>query len=64
MKNIKNEFNKAQTLEEYFLIIGVDPRISLNNFLYKNTIQELNTFFVKDEISPKILSKFPPIKKN
>ena len=64
MKNIKNEFNKAQTLEEYFLIIGVDPRISLNNFLYNNTIQELNTFFVKDEICPKILSKFPPIKKN
>ena len=63
MKNIKNEFNKTQTLEEYFLIIGVDPRKSLNNFLYNTNIEELNTYFIKDEIAPKILSKFPPVKK-
>ena len=64
MKNIKHEFNKPETLEEYFIIIGVDPRISLNNFLYCTNIEELNTFFIKDEITPKILSKFPPIKKS
>ena len=64
MKNIKHEFNKPETLEEYFIIIGVDPRISLNNYLYCTNIEELNTFFIKDEITPKILSKFPPIKKS
>ena len=64
MKNIKNESTQAQTLEEYFIVIGVDPRISLNNFLYNTNIDELNNFFIKDEIYPRILSKFPPVKKS
>jgi len=64
MKNIKNESNQAQTLEEYFIVIGVDPRISLNNYLYNTNIDELNNFFIKDEIYPRILSKFPPVKKS
>ena len=64
MKNIKNEYNESETLEDYFIVIGVDPRVSLNNYLYNTNIEELNTFFIKDEISPKILSKFPPIKKS
>ena len=64
MKNIKNELNQFKPLFDYFLIIGVDPRVSLNNYLYYTSIEELNTFFIKDEIYPKILSKFPPLKKS
>ena len=63
MKNKKNDLTKPSTLFDYFLIIGVDPRIALDNYLYNTNIDELNIFYINDEINPKILSKFPPLKK-
>ena len=68
LETIRNEFknnlNMAQTLEEYFLLIGVDPKISSNKKLYITPISELNEYYSKSDFKPKILSKFPPMKKS
>ena len=54
---------KAQALEEYFILIGVDPQISVNEDLYKIPIISLNEKYSNSVFKPKILSKFPPINK-
>ena len=67
VKNSKYQFNpnltKPQNLEEYFLIIGVEPKICLKEYLYNTSINEINELYSKEDFKPKILSKFPPIKK-
>ena len=67
VKNSKYQFNlnlsKPQTLEEYFLIIGIEPKICLKEYLYNTPINEINELYSKEDFIPKILSKFPPIKK-
>ena len=66
-KKVKSELklnlSKPQTLEEYFLIIGVEPKICTKDYLYNSPIEELNEFYSKDDFKPKILSKFPPVVK-
>lgn len=66
-KKVKNELklnlSRPQTLEEYFLIIGVEPKICTKDYLYNTPIEELNEFYSKDDFKPKILSKFPPVVK-
>ena len=59
---INQNLNKPQTLEEYFIIIGVEPKISTKDYLYNNSIKELNEYYSED-FKPRILSKFPPINK-
>ena len=61
---IKYNFNNPQTLEEYFIIIGVDPKIATKEYLYTTSINELNDIYGKDDFKPKILTKFPPINKH
>ena len=60
---ISQYINSPQTLEEYFLIIGPEPKISSNNNLYTLQISELNDKYSKNIFRPKILSKFPPLNK-
>ena len=60
---IKQYINSPQTLEEYFLIIGPEPQISLINNLYALPINELNDKYSKNIFKPKILSKFPLLDK-
>ena len=60
---LNNYIKSPQTLEEYFIIIGLDPKISSNNNLYTLPINELNDKYSKNIFKPKILSKFPPINK-
>ena len=60
---LKFNSNNPQTLEEYFIIIGVDPKIATKEYLYHTPINELNDIYGKDDFKPKILSKFPPINK-
>ena len=66
-KKVKSELklnlSKPQTLEEYFLLIGVEPKICTKDYLYNSPIEELNEFYSKDDFKPKILSKFPPVVK-
>ena len=53
---INQYFNSPQALEEYFIIIGSEPKISLNNNLYTLPINELNEKYSKNIFKPKILS--------
>ena len=68
IERIKEEFfsnlNQPQALEEYFIVIGVEPKISANNHLYTVPINELNKYYKNKDFKPKILSKFPPINKS
>ena len=60
---IKQNLSKPQTLEEYFIVIGVDPKIATKEYLYNSSIEELNDYYSNEDFKPKILSKFPPINK-
>ena len=60
---LKQNLSKPKTLEEYFLIIGIDPQISSNKYLYSSTITFINENYAKSDFKPQILSKFPPINK-
>ena len=60
---LKNELNMAQTFSEYFLIIGIDPKISMRTYLYNTEPNEILKFY-SNEIKPEILSQYPPMKKN
>ena len=60
---LNQNVNKPLTLEEYFILIGIEPKLSTKEFLYNNSLSELNEFFLDDDFKPKILSKFPPINK-
>ena len=62
-KDLQNELNVAQTFAEYFLILGIDPRISMRNYLYNTEPNEILKFY-SNEIKPEILSKYPPMKKD
>ena len=54
--------NKGSNLLEYFLIIGLDPEIYKNEWLYFEPLETIREKY-KDEIKPKIISQFPPFKK-
>ena len=59
-------FSTPQYLEEYFLIIGIDPKICFNQEIFSSclSLNELNDFFIKNDVKPTIISKFPPVKKS
>jgi len=61
--DLQNELNLAHTFLEYFLIIGLDPRISMRNYLYNTEPSEIIKYYA-NEIKPEVLSKYPPMKKN
>ena len=60
---LKMELNKPKKLIEYFAIIGLDPKISVEKFLFSSTPEELQNIFSK-ELKPKIITKYPPINKS
>ena len=61
-KNIRQELDKGYNFIDYFLVIGVEPEIYKNDWLYNTDIEIINTKY-KDEIKPKIISSFPPFEK-
>lgn len=63
IENVKTELNKGKNCFDYFLIMGVDPSICFLNDLYTMDIKDINTLY-KDELQPKILSKFPHFDKS
>ena len=58
---LKKELSMAKKFIEYFAIIGLDPKIALENFLFNSTLEELQKCY-KKELKPGIISKFPPIR--
>ena len=62
-KKLKEELNKGTNFIDYFLIIGIDPEIYTQEWLYSNDFEELNENFKEKNITPKIISYFPPYEK-
>ena len=60
---LKRQLNKPIHFTEYFLVIGVNPNISINKYLYNSSPIELETTY-KNEIYPEIITKFPPMNKS
>ena len=60
---LKEELDKANNLVDYFLILGLDPNIFLNDWLYENDLDKLNELY-KDKLQPKIISSFPCFEKH
>jgi len=46
-----NELNMSKTFCEYFLVIGIDPKISMRTYLYNTEPNELLKFY-DNEIKP------------
>jgi hypothetical protein len=63
LNKLKSELNKGNNFIDYFLILGLDPKICLKDFIYESNINEINSVY-KEELSPRILSKFPPFDKS
>ena len=55
-------FSSGNYLLEYFLILGLEPEIYKNEWLYDEDIESIMEKH-KDDIKPKIISQFPPFKK-
>ena len=60
---LKEELDKANNLIDYFLILGLEPNIFMNKWLYENDADILNKVY-KDKLQPKILSSFPCFEKH
>ena len=60
---LKEELDKANNLIDYFLILGLEPNIFMNKWLYENNADILNKVY-KDKLQPKILSSFPCFEKH
>ena len=59
-QSVKEELNKALNFIDYFLVIGVEPNIFKNEWLYTSDYDTLNK---REELKPKIISYFPPFEK-
>ena len=53
-EDMKTELDKANNFIEYFLIVGLDPSIALNSWLYEKDLEELNNEY-SEQIKPKII---------
>ena len=60
---LKDELDKANNFIDYFLVVGVEPEIYKNDWLYDSDIDELN-FKYKEYLQPKIISSFPHFEKH
>ena len=63
ISELKKELSMANKFIEYFAIIGLDPKIAIENFLFNSTLEELQNCY-KKELKPGIITKFPPINKS
>ena len=52
LKLLKIELNKGNNLIDYFVEIGVNPEICLNDFLYEKNINDLNKEEYKNILKP------------
>ena len=61
--DLKQELSTIKKFIEYFFIIGLDPKISIDSFLYNSSIDDLNNYYSKF-LKPEIITKYPPINKS
>ena len=60
---LKQELSTPKKFLEYFFIIGLDPKMSIEEYLYNSSLEDLNNFYLKS-LKPEIITKFPPINKS
>ena len=63
LSKLKQRLNKPGNLIEYFAIIGVDPNIATNNFLFELSPSEISELH-SEELKPVLITKYPPIDKS
>ena len=61
--HMKEELDKATNFIDYFLVVGLPPKIFREKWLYQLSIEELNEKF-KENWQPKVTSYFPPFEKH
>ena len=62
-KDTKEKLDKGENFIDYFLIIGLEPTIYRNDWLFSETLKTIETKY-KDELKPKIISSFPNYEKS
>ena len=62
-EHMKEELNKAINFIDYFLVIGITPKIFMEDWLYQLDVDSLNEKF-KDNFQPKVISYFPNFEKH
>ena len=62
-KEIKDKLDKGNNFIDYFVVIGLEPIIYRNNWLFEEELQTINEKY-KEEIKPKIISSFPNFEKS
>ena len=62
-KDIKEKLDKGNNFIDYFLVIGLEPVIYREKWLYTEDFDSLNQKH-KEKINPKIISSFPPFEKS
>ena len=62
-KDIKEKLDKGNNFIDYFLVIGQEPVIYKEKWLYTEDVEILNEKY-KEQLKPKIISSFPPFEKS
>ena len=62
-EHMKEELDKATNFIDYFLVVGLQPKIFMENWLYQLDVDGLNDKF-KDSFQPKVISYFPNFEKH
>ena len=62
-ERLKEELDKANNFIDYFLVVGLPPKIFMEKWLYNSDVDYLNEKF-KDNFQPKVISSFPNYEKH
>ena len=62
-ERMKEELDKANNFIDYFLVVGLPPKVFMEKWLYQSDIDKLNDKF-KDNFQPKVISSFPNYEKH
>ena len=62
-KELKEKLDKGNNFIDYFLVIGQEPTIYREKWLYTSDLSELNEKY-KEQFKPKIISSFPSFEKS
>ena len=62
-ERLKEDLDKANNFIDYFLVVGLPPKIFMEKWLYTSDVDTLNEKF-KDNFQPKIISSFPNYEKH
>ena len=62
-KDIKEKIDKGNNFIDYFLVVGQEPVLYREKWLYSEDVDILNEKY-KEQLKPKIVSSFPPFEKS